>query len=161
MMMVSLSEQAKQPLSLPLPPKVFFHLSSTSLTLCSWFFLHCVVNIVSPLPFSFSLYELMFLIISFSEIPIFFFFFCFVQPLPSFDHVDMTLVLWLCCGHIVFPGPCGVVPYNCVTAIGSEPNQINYAHKKVQTQKGHFLRKTQIPVFKLEFLCFLFSWAEQ
>ncbi len=100
MMVVSLSEHAKQPLSLPLPPKVFFHLSFTSLTLCSWLFFQRLVNIVSPLHYrsfpQFLSISLFSVILPFSA----FLSFCFSLSLPlPLDlpwhwYCDRVVIMW-------------------------------------------------------------------
>lgn len=117
MMMVSLSEHAKQPLSLPLPPKVFFHLSSTSLTLCSSLFFQLLVNIVSPLHYhslpQFLSICLSFLILSFPAFLSFGFSLSLVQTPPTppiLLDIGIVIVLWSC-GLTIYLGPCRDVLY--------------------------------------------------
>lgn len=153
MMMVSLSEQAKQPLSLPLPPKVFFTFFHPShpvlLTLPPPCCEHCV-----PFTILISLHKLMFLIIPFSDIPIFFSFFFslfLVQPLPSSDRVDIGIVIMVWSyGPTVFPGPCGVVTYNSFSAIGSEPYQVNFVRTDLSNTKGTYFQEKEQTFFPFQ-----------
>ena len=105
MMKVSLSEHAKQPLSLPLPPKVFFHLSFTSLTPCSWLSssscehcVSCTLPIITTILFFKKI-----------QLPSLFCFSLFGSNPTSPDPPYM--VLWSCCGLTVYLGPCGDVLY--------------------------------------------------
>lgn len=87
MMKVSLSEHAKQPLSLPLPPKVFFHLSLTSFTPCSWLSSwsceHCVSCTLPIITTISSLFK--------SSSPLFLFFSLWFKP-----HIPWSSFTWYC-----------------------------------------------------------------
>lgn len=99
MMMMSLCEHAKQPLSLPLPPKVFFHLSFTSLILCSWLLFHQCVTSTLPFSITISFNIFIFLNASFSSISLFLYLSLFDSNAPSPDppwhwFCDCVLVMW-------------------------------------------------------------------
>lgn len=169
MMVVSLSEQAKQLLSLPLPPKVFFssffHLSHpvflTLVASCAHWLLFTTIR---SHPFL-SIY-LFFLICPFFQPP---------HHPPLYWYCDRVVVLqfilvhvMMCCSRchqLVFilldPTLCFILFWfvflqccipPCFTAIGSEPSHLNLQTRRPVTLEDK--KKSCCLVFKLE-LCLL------
>lgn len=154
MMKVSLSEHAKQPLSLPLPPKVFFHLSFTSFTLCSWLSswscehcVSCTLPIITTISFFLNPAPLSFCFSLFGSNPS-----SLDPPLHGIVIVlwsyNLSWSMWWCAVQTVVNTSFGVHSFgfyslflwqcglpHSFTAIGSEPNQGNGIQMKFSYTK--------------------------